>query len=155
LRNCDWNISRAAAVERFVAEADAVYAESATQLRPGILPENDSLSDDGDATVADTQENEAKLIRTTVLEKILEDDEQGDNKELRSLIADPGDTLIGLLTQAGAEQWQANAINDAISAGKCPPTPARPARSSSAPRRPPPGRSTSWWWTTSRSPATC
>jgi hypothetical protein len=105
-------------VERFVAEADAVYAESATQLRPGILPDGDSLSDDADATIADAQDSEARLIRTTVLEKISDDDEPSDNKELRSLIADPGDTLIGLLTQAGAEQWQANAINDALSSGK-------------------------------------
>jgi murein DD-endopeptidase MepM/ murein hydrolase activator NlpD len=105
-------------VERFVAEADAVYAESATQLRPGILPDGDSLSDDADATIAGAQDSEARLIRTTVLEKISDDDEPSDNKELRSLIADPGDTLIGLLTQAGAEQWQANAINDAISSGK-------------------------------------
>ncbi len=105
-------------VERLVAEADAVYAESATQLRPGILPETDSLSDDVDSTIADAQDSEVRLIRTTVLEKISDDDEQSDNKELRSLIAEPGDTLIGLLTQAGAEQWQANAINDAISSGK-------------------------------------
>jgi len=104
-------------VERYVAEADAVYAESAAQIRTGFAPD-EGVADDAPQSIADASENEAKLVRTTVLEKIPEDDEQTDNKEMRSIIVNPGDTLIGLLTGAGAEQWQAQAINDALSPSK-------------------------------------
>jgi len=103
-------------VERHVAEADAVYAESAAQLRPGLLPNS---GNDGaipsNTSIGDLQQDRVRLARTTVLEKIPEEDQHIDNNELQSIIVNPGDTLIGLLKGAGAESWQAQAISDAFS----------------------------------------
>lgn len=103
-------------VERHVAEADAVYAESAAQLRPGLLP---SSGNDGaipaNTSIGDLRQERIQRARTTVLEKIPEEDEHIDNNELQSIIVNPGDTLIGLLKDAGAESWQAQSISDAFS----------------------------------------
>jgi murein DD-endopeptidase MepM/ murein hydrolase activator NlpD len=98
--------------ERLVAEADAVYAESMTALRPAILPEED----DGKATpVAAVEEKPAeKLIRTTVLEKLTDDDDDDGAHEMQSVIVKPGDNIINILKTEGAEGWQAQAIADAF-----------------------------------------
>jgi murein DD-endopeptidase MepM/ murein hydrolase activator NlpD len=101
-------------IERYVAEADAVYAESAAQLRPGILPEDDQDINQLNGAVADAPQQE-RYIHTTVLEKATDDDDPLDDNELRSVIVGPGDTLTGLLKEAGAEAWQAQAISDALS----------------------------------------
>ena len=101
-------------IERYVAEADAVYAESAAQLRPAILPEGDQEAGEPNGALADAQPRE-RYIHTTVLEKAGEDDDPLDDNELRSVIVSPGDTLNGLLKQVGAEAWQAQAISDALS----------------------------------------
>jgi len=103
-------------VERYVAEADAVYAESAAQLRPALLPEGNQEAIEPNDSIADIQQQRgAPLVHTTVLEKIPEEEDSLDENELRSIIVNPGDTLIGILTDAGAEAWQAQAISDALS----------------------------------------
>jgi murein DD-endopeptidase MepM/ murein hydrolase activator NlpD len=101
-------------IERHVAEADAVYAESAAQLRPAILPDANQDANELNGAVADAQPQQ-RYIHTTVLEKAPDDDDPLDDNELRSLIVSPGDTLTGLLKEAGAEAWQAQAISDALS----------------------------------------
>ena len=98
-------------VERYVAEADAVYAESAAQLRPAILPDEDGTVPSS-AAVAENNDKPQKLAHTTVLEKISDDEDNADDTELQSIIVKPGDTLIGILKTAGAEPWQAQAISD-------------------------------------------
>ncbi|NJM34307.1 MAG: peptidoglycan DD-metalloendopeptidase family protein [Rhodomicrobium sp.] len=103
-------------VERFIAETDAVYAESAAQLRPGILPGEDG-SAQANGAGAEAGDKPAKLAYTTILEKKPdEDDDSAEDNELQSIIVKPGDTLIGILKTAGAEAWQAQAIGEAYAA---------------------------------------
>ncbi len=104
-------------VERHVAEADAVYAESAAQLRPGIMPEDGEGVAGADGSVADGREEKPEaLVRTTVLEKIPEDEDAGDDNELQAVIVKPGDTIVGVLKAAGAEAWQAQSIGEVLAA---------------------------------------
>ncbi len=98
--------------ERYVAEADAVYAESAAQLRPAIMPEEDAGSGRPNGPLAANEEKPAALVRTTVLEKIADDDEAGDDNEMQSVIVKQGDTMVNVLKTAGAEAWQAQSISE-------------------------------------------
>ncbi len=103
-------------VERQVAEADAVYAESAAQLRPAILPvDNKNTAELNDATTENLTRDEL-LAQTTILEKIPDDEDLTENNELRSVIVNPGDTLISILKSAGAEAWQAQAMSETLGA---------------------------------------
>ena len=98
--------------ERYVAEADAVYAESAAQLRPGIMPEENAESTRPNGPLAANEEKPAGLVRTTVLEKLADDDEAGDDNEMQSVIVKQGDTMVNVLKTAGAEAWQAQSIGE-------------------------------------------
>ncbi len=99
--------------ERYVAEADAVYAESAAQLRPAILPDEDGASGKSTGPVAANEEKAALPPHTTVLEKIADDEDAADEKnEMQSVIVKQGDTIVNVLKAAGAETWQAQSIND-------------------------------------------
>jgi murein DD-endopeptidase MepM/ murein hydrolase activator NlpD len=100
-------------IERHVAEADAIYAESAAQLRPGLLADG-SESGDQQPQTPESQPADAKLTHTTVLDKIPDEDDQLGNSDQRSIIVSDGDTLVELLTNAGAESWQAQAINETL-----------------------------------------
>lgn len=102
-------------IERHVAEADAIYAESAAQLRPGLTAEGEAAGEQQPQT--GEQQNPAapaKLAYTTVLEKIQDEDDQLGNSDQRSVIVNEGDTLIEVLENVGAESWQAQAINDTL-----------------------------------------
>lgn len=101
-------------VERLVAEADAVYAESAAQLRPAILSENQLDSSEASGIVSENQSGQELPIHTTVLEKTPDDDDSAESDQLRSIIVSSGDTLIGILKNAGAESWQAQAMSDVL-----------------------------------------
>jgi murein DD-endopeptidase MepM/ murein hydrolase activator NlpD len=97
--------------ERYVAEADAVYAESAAQLRPAIIPEEEpGAGGKPGGQVASNEEKPALPPHTTVLEKIVEDDDVNDGNEMQSVIAKQGDTIVNVLKTAGAESWQAQSI---------------------------------------------
>lgn len=98
--------------ERYVAEADAVYAESAAQLRPAIMPDEDGGEGKAGGPVAANEEKAALPPHTTVLEKIVDDDDVGDDNEMQSVIVKQGDTIANVLKTAGAESWQAQAISD-------------------------------------------
>jgi murein DD-endopeptidase MepM/ murein hydrolase activator NlpD len=100
-------------VERYVAEADVVYAESTAQLRPAILPE-DEAGGKPSGQIAENGEKPEALVHTTVLEKIGEEDDAEDGDELESIIVKPGENLVSLLRTAGAEAWQAQSINDVL-----------------------------------------
>jgi murein DD-endopeptidase MepM/ murein hydrolase activator NlpD len=102
-------------VERYVAEADAVYAESAPQLRPAMYAEGDQAGNEQSPGATD-QQNE-RLAHTTTLEKIPDEDDGSESHDQRSVIVDDGDTLVDLLTNVGAEAWQAQQINEALVAG--------------------------------------
>lgn len=110
-------------IERYVAEADIVYAESAAQLRPDGLPDaegdaEDSVLDPG-GLVSVSYQPEENLAHTTILEKIPEDDDNNnDEQELQSIIVSKGDTLIGILKGAGAEAWQAQSIAETMQGDK-------------------------------------
>jgi murein DD-endopeptidase MepM/ murein hydrolase activator NlpD len=102
-------------IERHVAEADAIYAESAAQLRPGINAEGEAAGDQANAGgEPQTPAAPAKLAYTTVLEKIQDEDDQFGNSDQRSVIVNEGDTLVDLLENVGAESWQAQAINETL-----------------------------------------
>lgn len=101
-------------VERHVAEADAVYAESAAQLRPAILSEDNQDTADPNSLVADNQQKQELQKYTTVLEKTPDEEDTTESDELQSVIANPGDTLISILKNAGAEAWQAQAMSDVL-----------------------------------------
>lgn len=99
--------------ERLVAEADVVLAEAGAQPRVSAL--DTELIGEG-SSPADTIEEiaaaEEALKHTTILEKTLETEEADDGNELHSIIVERGDTLIGILKDAGAKSWQANSISE-------------------------------------------
>ncbi len=101
--------------ERIVAEADVVLAESLLQPRTASL-QSEPLAEVSTST--DTPEQAAQRseppVRTTILEKTLEPEDAADGSELHSIIVSRGDTLIGMLKDAGAQNWQANAISEAF-----------------------------------------
>jgi murein DD-endopeptidase MepM/ murein hydrolase activator NlpD len=107
-------------IERNVAEADAFYAESAAQMRPAILPdeEGEAGTDEllsGGQTVANN--DKVKLPPyTTVLEKLVEEDENADETVVESAIAKNGDSVTTVLKNAGVATWQAEAIHNALTA---------------------------------------
>ena len=112
--------------ERYVAEADAVYAESAAQLRPAIMPSGDAeMADAGasaestppvqnNALVAANGERTKSLPHTTIAEKQTEEEDTGDDSQVESILVKQGDTLVSVLKGVGAEAWQAQAISDAV-----------------------------------------
>jgi murein DD-endopeptidase MepM/ murein hydrolase activator NlpD len=110
-------------VERYVAEADAFYAENAAQMRPAGPPGSEdaeeALDADGPSTapvVANAEKVKAPP-HTTILEKLVDDDESADESVVESAIAKPGETLVSVLKNAGVESWQAQSISDALTAG--------------------------------------
>jgi murein DD-endopeptidase MepM/ murein hydrolase activator NlpD len=110
-------------VERYVAEADAVYAESAAQMRPAAVPgsEDAEVAEDADgASNAPAVANAEKVKappRTSILEKLPDDEDAADESVVESVIARPGETLLTVLKNAGVESWQAQSISDALTAG--------------------------------------
>jgi murein DD-endopeptidase MepM/ murein hydrolase activator NlpD len=111
-------------VERYVAEADAFYAENAAQLR-----QSPASAENADAAGVEDADGSASLHtvasadkvklppRTSVLEKLVDEDESSDESVVESVIAKPGETLVALLKNAGVESWQAQSISDALTAG--------------------------------------
>lgn len=101
------------AAERIIAEADVVLAEAIAQPRYSAV--DAELLGEG-STNADSIEEiaaaEEALKHTTVLEKTLIPEDSDDPNELHSVIVASGDTLIGILKDAGAKNWQANSISD-------------------------------------------
>jgi murein DD-endopeptidase MepM/ murein hydrolase activator NlpD len=107
-------------VERAVAEADAFYAESAAQMRPAILPEEgeDAGADEllnGGQGVANGEKVKLPPY-TTVLEKLVEEEDTADESVVESAIAKNGDTVTSVLKNAGVAGWQAEAIHNALNA---------------------------------------
>lgn len=116
-----------AQVVRAIAETVETYAEAPYSMRPAILPEgarNFGLSERNGlvhkaaytpqtAPAASESETEPN---TTVVEKSLSDQEDDilHNTEIKSVIVERGDTLMSILTDAGAEPWQAKAIYEAM-----------------------------------------
>ncbi len=102
--------------ERIVAEADVVLAEAG--LQPRISAGETELSGEGSSTAADSTEEVAAadetLKHTTILDKTFEPEKADDNNELESIIVARGDTLIGILKNAGAKAWQANSISEVL-----------------------------------------
>jgi murein DD-endopeptidase MepM/ murein hydrolase activator NlpD len=111
--------------ERYVAEADAVYAESAAQLRPSIMPGTESTGmESGDATAASAPqhapsntaangERTRSAPHTTIAEKNIEEDENNDDDgQVQFVIVKPNESLASILKTAGAEAWQAQNISD-------------------------------------------
>jgi murein DD-endopeptidase MepM/ murein hydrolase activator NlpD len=106
-------------VERSVAEADAVYAESAALMRPAILPgaegeEAEIAEDDTAAGQIANAERPKAPPKTTVLEKLGDEEDSVDDSVVEAVIAKPGDTVLSILKAVGAEIWQAQAIHDAM-----------------------------------------
>ncbi len=107
-------------IERFAAEADALYSESEASLRPAILPDEGA---EGSAEVAAQRADEAPAVQTIVRLKgvtiaaksIDEDTEAEDDVITRSVIVKASDTLPGVIQAIGAETWQTNAIAEVIS----------------------------------------
>jgi len=117
-----------AQVVRAVTETVETFAEAPYAMRPAILPEGarnfGTTEDNGlvqkasyspqgdlrDGLEAETPPN------TTVVEKSWGDSEEELplNAEIRSVIVKRGDTLMSILTDAGAEAWQAKAIYEAM-----------------------------------------
>jgi murein DD-endopeptidase MepM/ murein hydrolase activator NlpD len=111
-------------VERYVAEADAFYAENAAQMRPAIMPGTEDEADipeeaegqGGNHSVASAEK--LKLPpRTTLLEKIVEEEEAADESVVESVIAKPGESILSILKNARVESWQSQSIADALTAG--------------------------------------
>lgn len=111
--------------ERYVAEADAVYAESAAQLRPSIMPGSEPYGmDSGESAPAATAlsltqsgngERTRALPHTTVAEKATDEEEATDDDgQVQFVIVKPNETLSSILKTAGAEAWQAQSISDII-----------------------------------------
>ncbi len=113
-----------AEAERYVAEADAVYAEGAAQFRPAIMAatEGESAGAEGATQTQNSPllsangERTRTLLKaqTTIVEKSVEEDDAGEDNQVQSVIVKPGDTLVGILKSVGAESWQAQSIYDAI-----------------------------------------
>jgi murein DD-endopeptidase MepM/ murein hydrolase activator NlpD len=97
-------------IERFIAEADALYAESEANLRPAILPEEGEATDAVEAPVIETVQHD-KAKRVTVAAKSLDDGEEAEEDvSTRSVVVKASDTLAGVIRSIGAEAWQANEI---------------------------------------------
>jgi murein DD-endopeptidase MepM/ murein hydrolase activator NlpD len=107
-------------VERYVAEADAFYAESAAQMRPSILPGSEDEAEAPEANGPGAQTANAEKAKlppyTTVLEKLVEEEEAADESVVESAIARPNDTVSSVLKNAGVASWQSQAIQDALAA---------------------------------------
>ncbi|MDX2265258.1 MAG: M23 family metallopeptidase [Hyphomicrobiales bacterium] len=111
-------------IERFVAEADAVYSESEASLRPAILPEDGDAADEpggGDSgAAAPALENIIHTRGLTIAAKSPDEDvETEEDVSTRSLIVKANDTLPGLIKSIGAEVWQTNTIAE-VMASKLP-----------------------------------
>ncbi len=110
-------------VERYVAEADAFYAENAAQMRPSIMPGDEVADIAGDADSPANGHNVASADktklppRTSVLEKAVDEDDSTDESVVESVIVKPGESLLAVLKNAGVESWQAQSINDSLTAG--------------------------------------
>jgi murein DD-endopeptidase MepM/ murein hydrolase activator NlpD len=111
------------AAERYVAEADAIYAESA-QLRPGIMPGDEAASADS-GTASDGSQNNGVIgqtpglqqeppFTTTKAKTLIAEDDDSDDSEMYWAIVKRGDTLTGILKAVGAETWQAQSIAEAL-----------------------------------------
>jgi murein DD-endopeptidase MepM/ murein hydrolase activator NlpD len=112
-------------IERYVAEADAFYAENAAQMRPAIMPGSEDEADSPENAdqpptvgVAIAGAEKVKLPpHTTILEKLVEEEEGADESVVESAIVKSGDTVASVLKNAGVTSWQAQSINDALTAG--------------------------------------
>ncbi len=105
-------------------ERDELFAVQPFSMRPAIHPES------GNGMVqkaAYRPENDAREYQlktelppnTTIVAKTIETlegvDEVVDGSETKSVTVKRGDTLMSILSEAGAEKWQAKAIADAMS----------------------------------------
>ena len=91
--------------ERFVAEADAIYAESDASIS-GALPEESRF--DVTTSEARTEKN------TTVLFKRFEDEESDDGYDRRTIVARGGETLDTLIKGAGVDVVQSGLAAEAV-----------------------------------------
>jgi murein DD-endopeptidase MepM/ murein hydrolase activator NlpD len=93
-------------VERLVAEADAIYAESdASMISGGSQPEERS---EAASTPAPPEKN------TTLLYKRFEDEESDDGYDRRTIVARGGETLDNLIKGAGVDVVQSGLAADAV-----------------------------------------
>ncbi|MBX2804980.1 MAG: peptidoglycan DD-metalloendopeptidase family protein [Hyphomicrobiales bacterium] len=101
--------------ERIVAEADVVLAEASALPRIASAdPEQFAEGNTSADTTEQTDPAQQTLLRTTTLVKTSGVDDADDNTELTSFIVERGDTLIGILKNAGAKASQANAISEVL-----------------------------------------
>lgn len=115
-------------VAKLISDNEATYSEGPYAMRPAILPDGatDYSSDHGPAMIhqasyhpeqtAEQLAQHDRAARTTVVEKSWsEPEEEVDQRtETKSVTVKRGDTLMRILTNAGAEAWQAKAIYEAM-----------------------------------------
>lgn len=106
--------------EQQVAEAAAVYAEAGADFAAPLSSEPeyaqaDSPTDDIDPSEAAGDDEAVVDENATVIAKTVEEEEDAaEVLETASVIVQAGDTLYGILKGAGAENWQAKAIVEAM-----------------------------------------
>ena len=113
----------AAEMTALIRERDELFAVQPFAMRPAILPEGGNAllrqiayrpDDVATASLAkpETPPNTTFVAKTT--EGFEGVDEVADGRETKAVKVKRGDTLMSILTDAGAEKWQARAIADAM-----------------------------------------
>jgi murein DD-endopeptidase MepM/ murein hydrolase activator NlpD len=101
-------------ISTLMTERDELFAVQPFAMRPAIHPE----ANKDEIITASIKPGSHTLPNTTVVAKTIERldgvDEVVDGSETKSVKVKRGDTLMSILTQAGAESWQAKAIADAM-----------------------------------------
>jgi murein DD-endopeptidase MepM/ murein hydrolase activator NlpD len=110
-------------IAQLMKERDELFAVQPFAMRRAIHPEGGAgetqtaLNTPENATTAD-QPNTELPPNTTIVAKTIETldgiDEVVDGSETKSVKVKRGDTLMSILSEAGAEKWQAKAIADAM-----------------------------------------
>ncbi len=115
-------------VAEMVAEDGGPYMDGPYSMRPAILPEGAAEPSrvHGPALIHQASyrpelsgeqlaERDAPLRMTVVEKSWAEPEEEAlQNTEIKSVVVKRGDTLMRILTNAGAESWQAKAIYEAM-----------------------------------------
>jgi len=108
---------------QLMRERDELFAVQPFAMRPAIHPESGNgivrqAAYRPDDFAAPRQSKPVTPPNTTIVAKTIETiasvDEVDDGGETRAVKVKRGDTMMSLLTQAGAERWQAKAIADAM-----------------------------------------
>lgn len=115
----DGQVLTDAEIQRLIAEADAVYAESEANLRPSILPETASAEEIAAEAEAGAKGPARKHIihqkGVTIAAKSVEDESEVEEETVtRSLMVKPNDTLEGIIKTIGVEPWQIKPITAAV-----------------------------------------